>query len=107
MKNFDKLGIENLTLYTIKNDVDDMTKTLEKIFQLKKLKKFNFGLIYINNEINDILPLLGQNDSVEKIQIIWLGGHSEAPLDNFQKKFPNVSCLKIHNKQLLKNTKKK
>ena len=70
IKNIDKLGIENLTLYTILNDVDKMTKTLEKIFKLKKLKKLNFGLININDEINDILPLLDQNDSVEKIHII-------------------------------------
>ena len=102
IKNIDKLGIENLTLYTILNDVDKMTKTLEKIFKLKKLKKLNFGLININDEINDILPLLDQNDSVEKIHIIWLDGNSEAPLNNFQKKFPNASYLKIQ-----EHTKKK
>ena len=103
IKNIDKLGIENLTLYTILNDVDKMTKTLEKIFKLKKLKKLNFGLININDEINDILPLLDQNDSVEKIHIIWLDGNSEAPLNNFQKKFPNASYLKIQEHTKKKN----
>ena len=95
IKNFDKLGIEDLSLFTFQNDTDKITKALEKTFQLKNLKKFTIELTYINNKINNILPLLGQNNSVEKIKIIWFGGDGQSLLDNFQKKFPNASFLKI------------
>ena len=96
LKNCDILQIENLTLYSVEININNVIDVLKKIFELKKLKKLLFSIISIDNEMNDELSKLsGQNDSVEKLKIILVGEYDDGILYNYQTKFPNVTNLKI------------
>ena len=96
LNNCDKLQIENLKLYSVEININNIINILKKIFELKKLKQLLFSLMTINNEMNEELSKLsGQNNSVEKLKIIWIGNEDNGISYNLQTKFPNVTYLKI------------
>ena len=94
LNNYNKLQIEKLTLFSISRDVKYIIKALKKVFELKKLKKFCFGVIDIYNE--ELSNLIGQNDSIEKLEFIGILDRIEnRMLYNYQSKFPNAKILKL------------
>ena len=102
LNNCYKLQIEDLTLYLVGININNIINVLKKIFELKKLKKLLFSLMTISNEMNEKLSKLsGQNYSLEKLEIIWIGDEDDGILYNLQTKFPNVTYLKIRRESKL------
>ena len=69
-------------------------KMFEKFFSIKTLKYIDFPLSDIKNET--IPNILGENDSIEKININWINEKNECILYNLQDKFLNLNNIEIN-----------
>ena len=69
-------------------------ETIIKLCTIKTLKEINLNLKIINNE--EISKIEGENKSVEKLYINWNNKNDECILFGLQKKFPNLSNLRIN-----------
>lgn len=90
---FEKLPIEELTLYSVMNDNDkSIKKALNAILKLKKIKTLCIALTEYNDEI--LLDLKDKNISLENLEMKWLSFSNTNIIYNLQNKFPNLSYIK-------------
>ena len=68
-------------------------EVIEKLIQIKTLKKITLDLCEINNQ--QISQIKGFNPSVTELIINWNTSHIYAQLDSLQKKFPNLSYFEL------------
>ena len=96
---FKNVPLENLTVFThsfqkrsviLRYDSFDKN-VIEKIISLKSLKKVNFKLNFIKD---DILEINDMNTSVTKMKL-FLQNHQKDFIYNLQNKFPNLSKLSL------------
>lgn len=68
-------------------------EVIEKLIQIKSLKKITLYLCEINNQ--QISQIKGVNPSVNELIVNWNVSHLHAKLDSLQQKFPNLSYFKL------------
>ncbi len=87
--------LENLELISIWDiDADIQKKVMEKIINLKNLKKIKFE--YGKIDVNELSENNGVNPNVKKLEIHWSKYNDELIMENLQNKFPNLSNLEIY-----------
>ena len=87
--------MENLELISIWDIDDDIQKkVMEKIINLKNLKKIKFE--YGKIDVNELSENNGVNPNVKKLEIHWSKYNDELIMENLQNKFPNLSNLEIY-----------
>jgi len=67
---------------------------IQKIINIKTLKKIKIELKYIEN--NDILDIKNYNTSIIKMFIFWRNKNKDCILYNLQDRLPNLSDLNIY-----------
>ena len=99
-KSIDFLQLESESLQIIgfisyfKNESKDIEfKIIEKVLGLKKLNHLELSIFKIND--NDIAAIHGENISLNNLFINWRNDIEKCILINLEKKFPNLSKIKI------------
>ena len=95
LNNFNKLPLQKLTLYSFNKGMNFnyIIEALEKVLELKNLKKFRFALMNICMEK---LFILGNNNTIEKLKLIGVDADENFRVFyNYQNKFPKATYLDI------------
>ena len=88
-------NLKEISLYSIVDNSFTTEKNMfEKIITLKKLVKLNIVLSRYNDE--DISKIQGKNEVITDLEINWENNFDNCILYNLQKKFPNLSSLRIY-----------
>ena len=88
-----KLETAFLDYYDKNNSYEIEKKTIEKIINIKTLKKLKISLSYLEND--DISHIKGENTSLNNLQVEYKK-EKELVLYNLEKLFPNINRMNLY-----------